>query len=174
MGFHPGETRDYGIGIGCPRRMAGAVGMGQHKSNKQLAGRIALLPVPGKSCLKWVISGGGWILWPAPGSSGTAVPAGMMWWFLCVGMQTADAGGMGFCWGLGSWRRGCLTACTGSGAAAYFREPDPGQCILDEYAGFPVAAAFVPVPAWCAAHGAWGAFVFVAGIYVLFRLTDTA
>ena len=61
----------------------------------------------------------------------------------------------------------------GSGAAAYFREPDPGSVILDEYAGFAVTVAFVPMPSWCAGQGLWGLFVFTAGLYVLFRLTDT-
>jgi phosphatidylglycerophosphatase A len=61
----------------------------------------------------------------------------------------------------------------GKWAAAYFREPDPGTCILDEYAGFGVTIAFVPVPEWCVAHGAWGYFVFTAGLFIVFRLTDT-
>jgi phosphatidylglycerophosphatase A len=68
---------------------------------------------------------------------------------------------------------GVLLVMYGKWAAAYYREPDPGTVVLDEYAGFGVTVAMVPVPAWCSGHGAWGMFVFVAGLYVLFRLTDT-
>jgi phosphatidylglycerophosphatase A len=93
-----------------------------------------------------------------------------MWWFLCAGMNPEQRNGILLGFGVIA---SCLLIMYGKWAAAYFREPDPGQCILDEYAGFPVAAAFVPMPSWCSTHGMWGAFVFVAGIYVLFRLTDT-
>jgi phosphatidylglycerophosphatase A len=68
---------------------------------------------------------------------------------------------------------GILLVMYGKWAAAYFREPDPGTVILDEYTGFAVTAAFVPVPPWFAGHGAWGLFVLTSGLYVLFRATDT-
>jgi phosphatidylglycerophosphatase A len=61
----------------------------------------------------------------------------------------------------------------GKWAAAYYREPDPGTVVLDEYAGFALTVAGVPVPAWCVSHGALGTFLFVAGLYVIFRATDT-
>ncbi len=142
-----------------------------HKSNKLLAERVAALPVPGKSWPKWVISGGGvGFLRPAPGSWGTAVPAGLLWWFMSVGMsevlRTEILVGLGVV-------ASVLMVAYGKWAAAYFREADPGTCILDEYAGFAVTMVMVPVPAWCTGHGVWGAFVYVAGLYVLFRLTDT-
>jgi phosphatidylglycerophosphatase A len=142
-----------------------------HKSNKELAARVEALPRPAHSWPKWIISGGGvGFLRPAPGSWGTAVPAGMFWGMLCLGMgemwRTAILAGFGLVAAVAliTW---------GKWAAAYFREIDPGQCILDEYAGFAVTMALVPVPAWCQTHGTWGYFAFVAGLYILFRLTDT-
>ena len=142
-----------------------------HKSNKLLAERVAGLAVPGKRWPRWVVSGGGvGYLRPAPGSWGTAVPAGLMWWFLCMGM--GEGARTGILLGLGLMAAGALIA-YGKWAAAYFREADPGTVILDEYAGFAVTMALVPMPEWCAGQGVWGAFVFVAGLYILFRLTDT-
>jgi len=142
-----------------------------HKSNKALADRVASLPRPRNSWPRWVISGGGvGFLKPAPGSWGTAVPAALLWWFLCIGMPVQTY--TGILAGVGLMASGALIA-YGKWAAAYFREPDPGQCILDEYAGFAVTMAAVPIPPWCQAHGVWGYFVYVAGLYILFRLTDT-
>lgn len=142
-----------------------------HKSNKELAERVASLPRPRNTWPKWVVSGGGvGFLRPAPGSWGTAVPAALMWWFLSIGMRETLY--TGILWGLGLMASGALIA-YGKWAAAYFRQPDPGQCILDEYAGFAVTLTLVPVPAWCTSHGTWGLFLFVAGLYILFRLTDT-
>lgn len=141
------------------------------KSNRELAERVAALPKPGKSWPKWIISGGGiGFLRPAPGSWGTALPAALFWWALAAGHR-----------GMGLWMAflaagavaSVLLILYGKWAAAYFREPDPGTCVLDEYAGFALTVAFVPVPAWCEAHGAWGLFLFVAGLFILFRATDT-
>jgi phosphatidylglycerophosphatase A len=66
-----------------------------------------------------------------------------------------------------------LLVAYGKWAAAYYREPDPGTCVLDEYAGFAITIAFVPVPAWCIQNGLWGLFLFTAGLYIIFRATDT-
>ena len=142
-----------------------------HKSNKLLAERVASLPVPAKTWPKWVISGGGaGFLRPAPGSWGTAVPAGLFFWAL------AEKGEMEGIWlallGFGLVAS-ILLIIYGKWAAAYFREPDPGTCVLDEYAGFAVTVAWVPLPIWCADHGVWGVFLFTAGLYIVFRLTDT-
>jgi phosphatidylglycerophosphatase A len=142
-----------------------------HQSNQQFADRIAALPVPANSWPKWVVSGGGvGFLRPAPGSWGTAVPAALLWWFLCLGFSEALY--TGILLGLGLLAS-VLMVGYGKWAAAYFRQPDPGACILDEYAGFAVTAALVPVPPWCREHGVWGLLAFVAGLYLLFRLTDT-
>jgi phosphatidylglycerophosphatase A len=141
------------------------------KSNQALAERVRALPIPASSGPKWVVSGGGvGFLRPAPGSWGTAVPAALLWWFLCLGMGVGARSGILLGFGL---LASVLMIVYGKWAAAYFRQPDPGTCILDEYAGFAVTAALVPVPPWCQQHGVWGFFVFAAGLYILFRLTDT-
>ena len=151
--------------------MPGAIEAMGHKSNKLLAEKIALLPVPEKSWPKWVVSGGGaGLLRPAPGSWGTAVPAAIFWLAL-VEQVPASILLTGFlAFGLIA---SALMVFFGKWAAAYYQKPDPGQCVLDEYAGFSVTIAFVPLPDWCNKHGTWGLFVFTAGLYVLFRLTDT-
>ncbi len=68
---------------------------------------------------------------------------------------------------------GGLLIAYGKWAAAFFREPDPGSVILDEYAGFAVTIAFVPVPAWFTAHDTGGLFLWTAILYILFRATDS-
>jgi phosphatidylglycerophosphatase A len=142
-----------------------------NKSNKALAERVAALPVPPNKWPRWIISGGGvGFLRPAPGSWGTVVPAALLWWFLCLGLSPALRTGILLAFGLVA---SILLIAYGKWAAAYFRQPDPGTCILDEYAGFALTAAFVPVPPWCQQHGTWGFSAFVAGLYILFRLTDT-
>jgi phosphatidylglycerophosphatase A len=141
------------------------------KSNQALAARVSALPVPANSWPKWIVSGGGvGFLRPAPGSWGTVPPAALLWWFLCLGMGAASRTAILLGFGLIA---AVLMVLFGKWAAAYYRQPDPGTCILDEYAGFAVTAALVPVPTWCQQHGVWGLFAFVAGLFILFRLTDT-
>ncbi len=141
------------------------------KSNQALAERVAALPVPPYSWPKWIVSGGGvGFLRPAPGSWGTAVPAALLWLFLGLGMRDAGRTAILLAFGL---LASILMVAYGKWAAAYFRQPDPGTCILDEYAGFALTAAFVPIPSWSQHHGIWGLFAFVAGLYILCRLTDT-
>ena len=82
-----------------------------------------------------------------------------------------EPGRSGFFVGFGLVAAGLLIA-YGKWAAAYFRQADPGPVILDEYAGFAVTVLFVPVPERWLGHP-WWLFGFVAGLYVLFRLTDT-
>jgi phosphatidylglycerophosphatase A len=142
-----------------------------HKSNQILADRVAALPRPTTTWQKWIVTGGGvGFLRPAPGSWGTTVPAVLF--FLALLFDWDDPQRSIALLGFGMIASGLLIA-YGKWAAAYFREPDPGSVILDEYAGFAVTVAFVPVPAWCVDHGAWGLFAFTAGLYILFRATDT-
>ena len=142
-----------------------------HASNRLLAQRVEALPRPRNSWPRWVVSGGGaGFLRPAPGSWGTAVPAALFWLALCAGVPEPPRTAIFL--GFGLIASGLLVA-YGKWAAAYYREPDPGTCVLDEYAGFAVTIAFVPPPAWCAEHGVWGWFIFTAGLYILFRATDT-
>ncbi len=141
------------------------------KSNRELAERVAALPKPQNVWPKWFISGGGvGFLRPAPGSWGTAVPAALFWLALVAGVADPTRSLLFLAFGLAA---SILLIAYGKWAAAYFREPDPGTCILDEYAGFAVTAAFVPVPSWCTDHGTWGLFLFTAGLFILFRFTDT-
>jgi phosphatidylglycerophosphatase A len=141
------------------------------KSNKALADRVASLPVPTNKWPRWVVSGGGvGFLRPAPGSWGTVPPAALLWLFLCLGLSPVNYSIILLAFGLVA---AILLVRYGKWAAAYYRQPDPGTVILDEYAGFALTAAFVPVPSWCQPHGTWGFFAFVAGLYILFRLTDT-
>ncbi len=142
-----------------------------HKSNKLLAARVEALPRPENRWPRWIISGGGaGFLRPAPGSWGTAVPAAIFWWALIEGMSDPTRSLVFLAGGLVA---SVLLIAYGKWAAAYYREPDPGTCVLDEYAGFAVTAAFVPIPVWCTAHGVWGLFLFTAGLYIIFRATDT-
>ncbi len=60
----------------------------------------------------------------------------------------------------------------GKWACAYFQKVDPGSVVLDEFTGFWIAAAFVPVPDRFA-HGWWHTWLFTAGLYIIFRFTDT-
>ncbi len=141
------------------------------KSNAPLADRVAGLPTPKERWPRWIVSGGGaGFLRPAPGSWGTAVPAALMW--ILMTARVSQATWTGVLLAIGALAS-VLLILYGKWAAAYYREPDPGTVVLDEYAGFALTILAVPVPSWCATHGGWGAFVFVAGLYVLFRLTDT-
>src|SRR5437667_6239401 len=107
-----------------------------HKSNKLLAERVASLPPPSNRWPRWVVSGGGaGLLRPAPGSWGTAVPAAIFWLALVeqVRITVLSAGFLAF--GLIA---SVLMVAFGKWTAAYYQKPDPGQCVLDEYAGFAV------------------------------------
>jgi phosphatidylglycerophosphatase A len=142
-----------------------------HKSNQALAARVETLPVPENRWPRWIVSGGGpGFLRPAPGSWGTAVPAALYWWALAAGFADPARTWAFLAFGLVA---GVLLVVYGKWAAAYYREPDPGTVVLDEYAGFALTIAFVPVPEWIRAHGVLGPFLFTAGLYILFRLTDT-
>jgi phosphatidylglycerophosphatase A len=141
-----------------------------HRSNQVLAQRVAALPRVPSSWRKWVVTGGGMgFLRPAPGSWGTAPPAAIYWLFLAT--HFAEPGRSGFFVGLLLLASGLLIA-YGKWAAAYFRKPDPGPVILDEYAGFAVTVLAMPVPAICGDNPG-RLFLFVAALYILFRLTDT-
>jgi len=140
-----------------------------HRSNKEFAEKVAGLERPRNHWPRWVVSGGGLgLLRPAPGSWGTLGPAAIYWVLLMCGM--GDPWRSVLCLA-GAVVTGFLLVKLGPWACAYYQQPDPGQVVLDEYSGFWVTAAFVPVPAW--AHGAWLTWCFTAGLYVLFRLTDT-
>jgi phosphatidylglycerophosphatase A len=142
-----------------------------HRSNIALHDRIAALPRPTTSWQKWIVTGGGvGFLKPAPGSWGTLPPAILLLIFLISNFE--DPARSCFFIGFLLLASGLLIA-YGKWAAAYFRQPDPGPVILDEYAGFALTVLFVPVPAWCIAQGTPGLFLFVAALYILFRATDT-
>lgn len=142
-----------------------------HKSNAALAERVAGLEVPRERWPRWVVSGGGaGFLRPAPGSWGTAVPAALMWAMMSAGVSQAAWTGVLLAIGAVA---SVLLIVYGKWAAAYYREPDPGTVVLDEYAGFALTVAGVPVPTWYVNHGMGGTFLFVAGLYVIFRATDT-
>jgi len=120
---------------------------------------------------KILVSGFGLgLMKPAPGSWGTAGPAALFWLLLVLNVPATA-------WSVGAivfaLVFSVLLIALGDFAIAHFADEDPGQVVLDEFAGFALAVAFVPVPAWCSAHGAWGLFAFVAGMYILFRATDT-
>lgn len=143
--------------------------MGQH-SNKALAQRVAALPPPTHTWPRWIVTGGGLgFLRPAPGSWGSALPALVYW--LLLATHVADPLRSEICLA-GAVLAGLLLVLLGRWVCAYFHQPDPGAVVLDEFTGFWIACAFVPVPphftrTW------WGSWLVAAGIYILFRLTDT-
>jgi phosphatidylglycerophosphatase A len=142
-----------------------------HKSNKALAARIDALPRPTTTWQKWIVTGGGvGFLRPAPGSWGTVPPAILYLLALWAGWE--DPGRTFAFLGFAMIAGGLLIA-YGKWAAAYFREPDPGSVILDEYAGFAVTVAFISPPVWFIAHGTLGLFLFTAALYIIFRATDS-
>ncbi len=142
-----------------------------HGSNKALAERVAGLEHPKTTWQKWVVTGGGvGFLRPAPGSWGTTIPALLFFLMFVEGVTDPMRSFLLLAFGLVA---SILLVMYGKWAAAYFREPDPGSVILDEYAGFALTAAFMPIPTWCASHGTEGAFVFTSCLYILFRLADT-
>ena len=112
-----------------------------HKSNQQLANRVAALPRPTTSWQKWIVTGGGvGFLRPAPGSWGTCPPALLFFLMLLAGWDITrrSLALLGF----GMIAGGLLIA-YGKWAAAYFREPDPGSVILDEYANTSSAGSII-------------------------------
>jgi len=142
-----------------------------HHSNIALADRIAALPRPTASWPKWIVTGGGvGFLRPAPGSWGTVPPAILFLFFLWQNFPDPWRSLVFIAYGL---LASVLLVAYGKWAAAWFRQPDPGSVILDEYAGFAVTILFMPIPPWCIAHGLLGLFLFTAALYILFRATDT-
>jgi phosphatidylglycerophosphatase A len=142
-----------------------------HKSNKALAERIDALPRPTATWPKWIVTGGGvGFLRPAPGSWGTVPPAILFLALLLAGVSDPQRSFLLLAFGAIA---SVLLILYGKWAAAYFRQPDPGSVILDEYAGFAVTIAFVPIPEWCISHGNLGLFLFTAALYILFRATDS-
>ncbi|MCL2639588.1 MAG: phosphatidylglycerophosphatase A [Phycisphaerales bacterium] len=141
-----------------------------HHSNIALAARVAALPQPTTTWPKWIVTGGGvGFLRPAPGSWGTVPPA--IFFLLMLHYQISDLWRNVFFIAFGMLASVLLVA-WGKWAAAYFREADPGQVILDEYAGFALTVLFVPTPVWCG-NDPFRLFLFTAALYILFRATDT-
>lgn len=141
-----------------------------HKSNALYAAKLAGMPKPTNRWPRWIVTGGGLgFLKPAPGSWGTLGPAIIYWLALYYGWMDP-----GRSWALlgGALVASVLLIYYGKWACAYFQKIDPGQVVLDEYAGFWITCAFVTVPERFA-HGAWATWLFTAGLYILFRLTDT-
>ncbi len=119
---------------------------------------------------KWVITGGGLgLLKPAPGSWGTCGPALIWWLLLWIGCPLALRTGVTAAVIVFA---GILTIRLGPWAESYFGKKDPGQVVLDEYAGYLTATLFLPLPERCVGHPL-DAWIAAAVVYVLFRLTDT-
>jgi phosphatidylglycerophosphatase A len=143
-----------------------------HHSNTKYAEKIAGLPKPANTWPKWVVSGGGLgLLRPAPGSWGTLGPAMIYYVALLLGAQRYFVGlGIGLL--MGALVTGVILIRLGFWACCFYRKVDPGQVVLDEFAGFFITAAFLPIPAWFQSDPLhlwyWAAILFV-----LFRLTDT-
>src|SRR5437870_3838243 len=114
-----------------------------HHSNQQYAAKVAALPKPEQTWPKWIVTGGGvGFLRPAPGSWGTIPPA-MLYWILLmngVGIVPRSLIMLAF-----AAVAGVLLIAYGKWACAYFQKIDPGSVVLDEYVGFSVAVAFVPI-----------------------------
>lgn len=142
-----------------------------HRSNTLYAQRIESLPVPETKWPKWIVTGGGaGLLKPAPGSWGT-IPAATVYGFLLL-FQVAEPW-RSIVLAIGAAISAVLLIAYGRWACAYFRRPDPGQVVLDEFAGFFITALFIPVPGSIVSGGFWPIFGFVSVLYVLFRATDT-
>jgi phosphatidylglycerophosphatase A len=119
---------------------------------------------------KWVITGGGLgLLKPAPGSWGTLGPAVIFWMLLWA--DVADPWRSAVCLA-GAVIAGVLTVQLSPWAIAWFGREDPGSVVLDEYCGYWVACLFLPLPA-TSGGSLWHAWLAAAGVYILFRLTDT-
>jgi len=141
-----------------------------HHSNLALAARVAALPKPVESWPKWLVTGGGvGFLRPAPGSWGTVPPATLFLLMLICNVPDLWRNLIFIAFGL---LASILLIAYGKWAAAWFRDPDPGQVILDEYAGFALTVLFVPIPALCG-QDPLKLFAFTAALYILFRATDT-
>jgi phosphatidylglycerophosphatase A len=141
-----------------------------HRSNKLYAHRVEHLEYPRNRWPRWVLSGGGaGLLRPAPGSWGTAVPALGYWLALALGWADPWRSAGLLVFGLIA---AVLLVRLGPWGCAHFRQIDPGSVVLDEFAGFALTVAFVPVPAWAVAS-VWHAFGFTAALYLVFRATDT-
>src|SRR4051812_43133617 len=133
FGDHLHSARPPHFQRSAPRRQRGRLIRMGHKSNKLLAERVASLPQPKNAWPRWIISGGGpGFLRPAPGSWGTVPPAALFWLMLVKDVPESTrllvfliVGGIA----------SVLLIAYGKWAAAYYREPDPGTCVLDEYAG---------------------------------------
>ena len=143
-----------------------------HHSNTKYAEKIAGLPKPANTWPRWIVTGGGLgFLRPAPGSWGTVGPALIYYVALLLGAHQHFALlGIGLL--AGALITGALLVRYGFWACCYFRKVDPGSVVLDEFAGFFVTAAFMPIPAWFQTD-ALHLWYWVAILYVLFRLTDT-
>ena len=115
-----------------------------HRSNTLYAQRVESLPAPTNSWPKWIVTGGGFgLLRPAPGSWGTIPPAAVYGFLLLF--QVAEP------WrtlalGIGALVSAVLLIAYGPWACAYFRRPDPGQVVLDEFVGFFLTAMIMPAP----------------------------
>ena len=109
------------------------------------------------------------LLRPAPGSWGTVGPAVIycviLWakvpdpWrsLICLaGIVIADISTVQ----LSPW------------AIGYFRKNDPDPVVLDGFCGYWTAGLFLPLPMIASAN-LWHAWLTTAGIYILFRLTNT-
>ena len=119
---------------------------------------------------KWIITGGGLgLLKPAPGSWGSCGPA-LIWWLLLWG-GVSPAARIAILLAI-IVAAGFFTVRLGPWAEKYFGKKDPGQVVLDEYAGYLTATLFLPLPTRCVGHP-WGAWIAAAVVYLLFRLTDT-
>jgi phosphatidylglycerophosphatase A len=122
------------------------------------------------SIKKWIITGGGLgLLKPAPGSWGSCGPALIWWMLLWLNASPLLRTGVSLMVILAA---GFFTVRLGPWAESYFGKKDPGQVVLDEYAGYLTATLLLPVPGKCIGH-LWGAWIAAAVVYVLFRLTDT-
>ena len=126
--------------------------------------------VQGFEWRKWLITGGGLgLLKPAPGSWGTCGPALLFW--LLLGFGVPDPQRSAICL-TGALLAGILTVRLSPWAIRYFHDEDPGSVVLDEYAGYWLAAVALPLPAGALGNW-WHAWLMTAAVYVLFRLTDT-
>ena len=143
-----------------------------HHSNTLYAAKVAALPRPHNQWPKWILTGGGLgFLKPAPGSWGTLPPALAYWVALNFNYEFPEPyRSLAFlAFGL---LAGILLIRFGQWGCAYFQQIDPGQIVLDEYAGFALTVAFLPVPTYFT-QGWWHTWLFTAVLYILFRLTDT-
>ena len=126
-------------------------------------------PAPAAGWRRWVVSGGGLgLLKPAPGSWGTLGPAVLYALLLWIGppepLRTLICvGGIVLVAGLLIW--------LAPWAESFYGRADPGQVVLDEYAGFWAACLLLPLPTTIPGH--IGISLLLTGIiYILFRVCD--